>query len=82
MTLSDIQQRLAVASERNRRNIEQRDKIMAEIKEKYGCSSVSELEAYVRKKTDELAAVEAELAEVREKAEKALLEIEAAVAGK
>ena len=45
-TLNELQQRLAVASERNRQNAETREKLETEMKETYGCSTVEELKAF------------------------------------
>ena len=62
-TLTELQSRLAVASERNRRNNEQREALLAEIKEKYGCSTVEELRVKVEEKRAEVARLSEESAD-------------------
>ena len=78
-TLNELQSRLAVASERNRQNNEQREALLAEIKEKYGCSTVEELRAKVEEKRAEVTRLTAESAEANRKAEEAVLAVEIAV---
>lgn len=78
-TLNELQSRLAVASERNRQNNEQRETLLAEIKEKYGCSSVEELRVKVEEKRAEVTRLTAESAEANRKAEEAVLAVEIAV---
>ena len=80
-TLNELQQRLAVASERNRQNNEQREKLLAEAKEKYGCNSVEELRAKVEEKRAEATRLMNEATEAARKAEQAVLAVEAAVKG-
>ena len=78
-TLNELQSRLAVASERNRQNNEQREALLAEIKEKYGCNTVEELRAKVEAKRVEVTRLIAESAEANRKAEEAVLAVEIAV---
>lgn len=78
-TLNELQQRLAVASERNRTNNERRTQVLAEIKTKFGCDGVDELRALAAKKREEVAALTAEAETKRQKAEAAVAAVEAAV---
>jgi hypothetical protein len=77
--LNELQQRLAVASERNRQNNEKRAALLLEAKEKYGCSTVEELSAKVEEKRAEAVRLTAEAEEANRKAEAAVLAVEAAV---
>lgn len=77
--LNELQQRLAVASERNRQNNETRDRLLAEAKEKYGCGTVEELRAKVEEKRAEAERLTAEAAEANRKAEDAVIAVEVAV---
>ena len=81
-TMNELQQRLAVASERNRQNAETREKLEAEMKETYGCSTVEELKIFAEKKSAEADKLAVERDEAFQRAEKAVAEVEAAVAGK
>ena len=81
-TMNELQQRLAVASERNRQNSETREKLEAEMKETYGCSTVEELKTFAEKKSAEADKLAVERDEAFQRAEKAVAEVEAAVAGK
>ena len=78
-TLNELQSRLAVASERNRQNNEQRETQLAEIKEKYGCDTVEELRAKVEAKRVEVMRLLAASTEANRKAEEAVLAVEIAV---
>ena len=78
-SLNELQQRLAVASERNRTNNERRTQLLAEIKEKFGCNSIEELREFAAKKREELATLTAEAEAKRQKAEEAVVAVEAAV---
>ena len=78
-SLNELQQRLAVASERNRTNNERRTQLLTEIKEKFGCDSVEELRALAEKKREEVAPLTAEAETKRQKAEAAVAAVEAAV---
>ena len=78
-TLNELQSRLAVASERNRQNNEQREALLAEIKEKYGCNTVEELRAKVEEKRAEVTRLTAASTEANRKAEEAVLAVEIAV---
>ena len=78
-SLNELQQRLAIASERNRTNNERRTQLLAEIKEKFGCDSIEELRALAAKKRDEVAALTAEAEAKRQKAEEAVVAVEVAV---
>ena len=78
-THSELQQRLAVASERNRTNNERRTQLLAEIKEKFGCNSIEELRELAAKKREEVATLTAEAEAKRQKAEEAVVAVEAAV---
>lgn len=77
--LSDLQQRVAVARERNRTNNERRAQFLASIKEKFGCNNIDELRALGEKKRAELAQLQQTETEAREKAETAVAAVEAAV---
>lgn len=77
--LNDLQQRLAVASERNRQNNEQRAALLAEAKERYGCETVEELRAKTEEKRAEVARLTEEAAAAAKKAEDAVLAVEQAV---
>lgn len=81
-TLNELQQRLAVASERNRQNAETREKLETEMKETYGCATLEELRAFAEKKSAEADKLAIERDEAFQRAEKAVAEVEAAVAGK
>lgn len=78
-TLSSLQQRLAAATERNRTNTEARARLLEEAKTKFGCDTAEELCA----KRDELAEnvrrLMAEEDGARQRAEEAVVAIEAAV---
>lgn len=78
-TLNELQQRLAVASERNRQNSERRAALLAEAKDKYGCSSVEELRAKTEEKRLEAERLTTEAAEANRKAEEAVVAVEVAV---
>ena len=78
-TLSDLQQRVAVARERNRTNNERRAQFLTTIKEKFGCSSLEELKALGEKKRVELAEKERAEADSHAKAEAAVVAVETAV---
>ena len=79
VSLNELQQRLAVASERNRQNNEQREKLLAEAKEKYGCSTIEELRTKVEEKRAEAERLTAEATLANKKAEDAVLAVEVAV---
>ena len=81
-TLNELNQRLAVASERNRTNNERRDALLKEIKEKFGCDTLDELKAKAEAKREEIKKLTAERDEMMAKAESAVLAVEAAVGGK
>ena len=78
-THSELQQRLAVASERNRTNNERREALLAEIKTKFGCTTIEEL----RKRAEEKRALLTEQNAVEEasrtKAQSAVEVVEVAV---
>lgn len=78
-TLNELQQRLAVASERNRLNNERRTQLLAEIKEKFGCDSLEQLRQYVADKEKEVARLSAEADAAKTKAEAAVAAVETAV---
>jgi len=80
-SLQDLQQRLAVASERNRTNIANRDRLLAEAKEKFGCKSLDELRAAAAEKLEEVKKPQEQECVAKEKAEKAVAAVEAAVGG-
>lgn len=77
--LNDLQQRLAVASERNRQNNEQRAALLAEAKEKYGCDTVEELRTKTEEKRAEVERLTEEATVAAKKAEDAVLAVERAV---
>ena len=77
--LNDLQQRLAVASERNRQNNEQRAALLAEAKEKYGYNTVEELRAKTEEKRAEVERLTEEATVAAKKAEEAVLAVEQAV---
>ena len=79
VTLNDLQQRVAVARERNRTNNERRAQFLATIKEKFGCNSLEELKALGEKKRAELADMERAEADARARAEAAVVAVETAV---
>lgn len=78
-TLNELQQRLAVASERNRTNNERRTQVLADIKEKFGCDSIEELRALADKKVAQVETSTAEAEAKRQKAEEAVVAVEVAV---
>ena len=80
-TLNELQQRLAVASERNRQNNELRDRLLAQAKEKYGCATIAELDAKFEEKKAEAAKLREEAAVAARKAEEAVIAVENAVKG-
>lgn len=77
--LNELQSRLAVASERNRQNNEQREALLKEAKEKYGCNSIEELRTKAEEKRVEAERLAVEAAEAAKKAEDAVLAVEVAV---
>ena len=80
--MNELQQRLAVASERNRQNTEARESMLAEMKERFGCSTLEELRDFARAKAEEADKLATERDEAAARAEKAVAEVEAAVAGR
>ena len=78
-TLNELQQRLAVASERNRLNNERRTQLLAEIKEKFGCDSLDELRKFVTDKENEVARLTADADAAKARAEAAVSAVELAV---
>ena len=78
-TLNELQQRLAVASERNRLNNERRTQLLAEIKEKFGCDSLDDLKKFVADKEAEVAKLTAEADAAKARAEAAVSAVELAV---
>lgn len=80
-SLQELQQRLAVAAERNRTNVANRERLLAEAKEKFACDSLDALRKVQEEKAAEVTRLEAEEAAAKEKAEKAVLAVEAAVGG-
>ena len=78
-TLSELQQRLAVASERNRQNNERRTQLLAEIKEKFGCNDLDELRKFVDDKSKEVERLTAEADTAKANAEAAVAAVESAV---
>lgn len=80
--LNELQQRLAVASERNRQNEEKRDMLMKRMKDEFGCSTVEELEKVVEVKKADLAGAVTNRDAALERAEKAVSDVEAAVSGR
>lgn len=79
-TLNELQQRLAVATDRNRANNERRTKTLAEIDEKFGCKTVGELRAKIDNHKAELETLRSKEAEAHRKAEEAVSAVENAVA--
>ena len=78
-TLNELQQRLAVASERNRLNNERRTQLLAEIKEKFGCDSLEQLRQFVTDKENEVAKLTADADAAKARAEAAVSAVELAV---
>ena len=78
-TLNELQQRLAVASERNRTNNERRTQVLADIKEKFGCDSVDELRVLVEEKGRQAQTLKDDAEAKRQKAEDAVGAVEIAV---
>lgn len=68
--ISEMQARLATAKERNRANNERRQQLMAEIKEKFGCSTIDELKTKLQE-------LETEVAELQGMLDRSLAEAEA-----
>ena len=79
--VNELQQRLAVAAERNRTNEVRRAELLAEAKEKLGCSSVEELEAKVEELRAAAARAQTEALEAEQRAESAVSAVEAGVRG-
>jgi len=80
--LNDLQNRLTVATERNRQNGANRDALLKEAKEKYGCSSIEELRIKTEEKRAEAAKLVEAAADAARKAEEAVVAVEAAVGGR
>lgn len=79
---AELQQRLTVATERNRTNIERRDELLKQCKEDFGCDSLEELRALAQKNKDMLEETTQALSEAEAKAEQAVASVEDAVAGR
>ena len=77
--LNTLQNRLAVASERNRANGERRNELLAEMKERFGCDTIEELQKKAEEAKAELVKAEADAAEAARRAEEAVAKVEAAV---
>lgn len=77
-SLNELNQRLAVATERNRQNNEQREALLAEAKEKFGCSTTEELKEKAKELEAESERLSKEVAEALAKAEEAVLAVEVA----
>lgn len=79
---AELLQRLTVATERNRTNIERRDELLKQCKEEFGCDSLDEFRALAQKTKDMLEETTQALSEAEAKAEQAVASVEAAVAGR
>lgn len=79
---AELLQRLTVATERNRTNIERRDELLRQCKEDFGCDSLDEFRALAQKTKDMLEETTQALSEAEAKAEQAVASVEAAVAGR
>lgn len=80
-SLQELQQRVAVAAERNRTNVSNRERLLAEAKDKFGCDSLDALRKVEEEKAAEVVRLEAEEAAAKERAERAVLAVEVAVGG-
>jgi molecular chaperone GrpE (heat shock protein) len=79
---AELQQRLTVATERNRTNIERRDELLKQCKEDFDCDSIEELRALAQETKEKLDSVTAELSNAEAKAEQEIASVEDAVAGR
>lgn len=79
---AELLQRLTVATERNRTNIERRDELLKQCKEDFGCDSLEELRALTQKTRGMLEEITQALSEAEAKAEQAVASVEDAVAGR
>jgi len=80
-TYIGLQSRLAVVEERNRANKEQRDKLLAKIKEEHGCKNLEELRAKQVTTQEELTKSSTKLEDARLVATTAVEGVEQALAG-
>lgn len=79
---AELQQRLTVATERNRTNIERRDELLKQCKEDFGCDSLDELRALAQKTKDMLEETTQALSKAEADADQAISVIEDAVVGR
>lgn len=79
---AELQQRLTVATERNRTNIERRDELLKQCKEDFRCDSLEELRGLAQETKEKLEETTRALADAEAKAEQAIASVEDAVAGR
>lgn len=79
---AELQQRLTVATERNRTNIERRDELLKQCKEDFGCDSLDELRTLAQKTKDMLEETTQALSKAEADADQAISVIEDAVVGR
>lgn len=79
---AELQNRLTVATERNRTNIERRDELLKQCKEDFGCDSLDELRALAQKTKDMLEETTQALSKAEADADQAISVIEDAVVGR
>ena len=80
-TVQELQQRWAVAAERNRQNKEKLDALLAEIKEKWDCDSVDELRTLLAERQANAEKLNEEAEKAQANAEQLVAEVERAVQG-
>lgn len=81
VSLSSLEQRLAVAVERNRVNNATREQCRKEAMEQFNCSTLEELAALVDEQENHVAECQREERTAAERAEAAVVAVETAVGG-
>ena len=79
---SQLQNRLAVATDRNNSNGERRAELLAKIKKEHGCNNLEELRALRDKTATELEELEVKKETAKEQAVEAVTAVEQAVLGR
>ena len=79
---SQLQNRLAVATDRNNSNGERRAELLAKIKKEHGCDNLEELRALREKTVAELEELGEKREAAKQQAVEAVEEVEAAVMGR
>lgn len=78
---SELQQRFAIVTERNRANIERKNELLNKAKEKHGCANLEELEAKHSKEIKEREELKTSLERDLEVLENKLQKVESALQG-